>query len=196
MNPTLLPTETHEAAGLAGAFLAMRAELLRFLAARRVPADEAEDLLQDLYLRIAGRPAGPVGQPRAYLYKMADNLLLDRRRAGARRAVRERSWSETESGGDSEADQTPSAERQLIARERLDRVAGAIALLPERTILILRRFRLEGLPQHRIAAEIGISLSAVEKHLQRAYRAIVDVDESGDAEAGGSRRPSDEKGRE
>jgi RNA polymerase sigma-70 factor (ECF subfamily) len=44
--------------------------------------------------------------------------------------------------------------------------------LGERTDYIFRRHRVEGIPQRDIAAELGISLSAVEKHLQRAYRAV------------------------
>jgi RNA polymerase sigma factor (sigma-70 family) len=188
--------EGDAAGGLAGIFLGMRGELLRFLAARRVAADEAEDLLQDLFLKIGGRTPGPVGQPRAYLYRMLDNLLLDRRRSAARRSARERSWSEIRGGAEAELDDAPSPERRLIARERLASVSRAMDGLPERTVLILRRFRLDQIPQHRIAAEIGISVSAVEKHLQRAYRAILAADRSLDAESGGARRPLHEEGLE
>jgi RNA polymerase sigma-70 factor (ECF subfamily) len=194
MTQEIKLVESDAAGGLAGIFLGMRGELLRFLAARRVAADEAEDLLQDMFLKVGGRAPGPVGQPRAYLYRMLDNLLLDRRRAAARRAGRERTWSELQGGMDGELDETPSPERRLIARERLASVSRAMDGLPERTILILRRFRLDGIPQHRIAADIGISVSAVEKHLQRAYRAIVAADRPPDAESGEARRPLNEKG--
>ena len=44
--------------------------------------------------------------------------------------------------------------------------------LPERTRIIFRRFRIDGEPQRVIAGELGISISAVEKHLARAYQAI------------------------
>ena len=47
--------------------------------------------------------------------------------------------------------------------------------LPERTRTIFRRFRIDGEPQRLIADELGISVSAVEKHLARAYQAIADV---------------------
>ena len=48
-----------------------------------------------------------------------------------------------------------------------------IADLGERTDTIFRRFRVEGVGQKRIAEELGISINTVEKHLQRAYRALV-----------------------
>ena len=47
--------------------------------------------------------------------------------------------------------------------------------MPERTADILRRYRVEGQSQKVIAEQIGISLSAVEKHLQRAYRVLLEL---------------------
>jgi DNA-directed RNA polymerase specialized sigma24 family protein len=54
--------------------------------------------------------------------------------------------------------------------------------LPERTAFAFRAVRIEGTPQKEIAAQMGISLSAVEKHLQRAYHAVIDVQQKLDAE--------------
>ncbi len=44
--------------------------------------------------------------------------------------------------------------------------------MPERTRTIFRRFRIDGQQQSVIAAELGISVSAIEKHLARAYKEI------------------------
>jgi RNA polymerase sigma-70 factor (ECF subfamily) len=68
-----------------------------------------------------------------------------------------------------------SPERALIARERLQAVSSALSTLPERTRTIFRKYRLEGARQAQIAAELGISGSAVEKHLRKAYRLMVEV---------------------
>jgi RNA polymerase sigma-70 factor (ECF subfamily) len=149
--------------------------LLRFMAARRVPPDEAEDLVQDLFVKLESQAVGPIAEPRAYLYRMLDNLLLDRRRSAARRARREEAWTAAAGGSALEADDRPSAERLLIDRERLDRVAAALGALPERSLRIFTRYRIDSVPQKEIAAELGISVSAVEKHLQRAYRVLVDL---------------------
>jgi RNA polymerase sigma-70 factor (ECF subfamily) len=161
--------------GLKAVLLANRTALIRFLLARRVPPDEAEDLLQDLFVKLASQNVGPVAEPRAYLYRMLDNLLLDTRRAAGRRAGREQAWTGAASGAAPDQDPSPSAERQLIDRERLAMVTAALTALPERTLLIFSRFRVDGAPQKEIAAELGISVSAVEKHLQRAYRAVIEV---------------------
>lgn len=70
---------------LVSAFGAQRALLLRMLAARLGNAADAEDALQDLWVRIASLPAGQVDNPVAYLMRMAGNLATDRRiaRGGA-----------------------------------------------------------------------------------------------------------------
>jgi RNA polymerase sigma factor (sigma-70 family) len=175
--------------GLRAALLENRAALLRFLLARRVAAEEAEDILQDLFVKLGSHPAGPVAEPRAYLYRMAENLLLDRRRAAGRRTGREEAWATAQLGATREADDRPSAEQVLIARERLSLVSDALAALPERTRLVFRRFRIDGVPQREIAAELGISLSAIEKHLQKAYQVVVETQARLDADVPHPQRP-------
>lgn len=177
--------------GLTAAILEHRGALLRYLAARRVAADEAEDILQDLFVKLASQTIGPVGEPRAYLYRMTENLLLDRHRSARRRAGREQAWTTAQLGPAADADDRPSAEQVLIARERLAGVAAALAALPERTVQIFRRYRIDGCAQKDIAAELGISLSAVEKHLQRAYRTLVEAEARLDADMPPPRRPED-----
>jgi RNA polymerase sigma factor (sigma-70 family) len=159
------------ASGLSAVLIANRGPLLRFLRARGA-GEDGEDILQELWLKVERLEAeGPIADPRAYLFRMADNLMHDRVRASMRRTNREHVW--TEAGFDlSGQDETPSAERALLARQRLRRVEMALATLGERTQAIFRRFRIDGVTQGRIAADEGISVSAVEKHLQRAYRVV------------------------
>jgi RNA polymerase sigma-70 factor (ECF subfamily) len=163
--------------------LGHRPALLRFLAARRVSREDAEDLLQDLFIRFEGRSFGPIVYSRAYLYRAVDNLLLDRRRSARRRAEREVAWVGTQNEGSMEIDDRPSAERSLLARERLSVASQTLAALPDRTATIFRKFRLEGIGQKQIAAELGISLSAVEKHLQKAYCVLTKADRGYRAES-------------
>src|SRR4051812_46348518 len=167
------------ASGLSAVLIANRAPLLRFLRARGA-GDDAEDILQELWLKVERLEAeGPIADPRAYLFRMADNLMHDRVRASMRRAHREQAWSAT--GYDPEGrDETPSAERTLAARQRLRQVERALATLGERSQTIFRLFRIEGVTQSRIAQDEGISLSAVEKHLQRAYRVVAAVADEDD----------------
>lgn len=179
--------------GLKALFFEHRPILLRFLSARRATPDEAEDVLQDLFVRLETQAIGPIAQPIPYLCRMADNLLVDHRRSAAARAAREEAWVDVQIG--SEVDDSPSPERQLIGREALTAMTRALAQLPERTVHIFRRFRIEGAPQRQIAGELGISVSAVEKHLHKAYQAVVAAQAGLDAENGPPLR-SQSKGRD
>jgi RNA polymerase sigma-70 factor (ECF subfamily) len=133
----------------------------------------AEDLAQELWIKAASLPPGTeVSEPSSYLFRMAHNLMLDRRRHELRRDTRDHEYLEVSSLGGMDVDPSPSAERALDAKRELDRVQAVLRSLGERTDYIFRRHRVEGIPQRDIAAELGISLSAVEKHLQRAYRAV------------------------
>lgn len=177
-------------AGLEAVLEANRPALTRFLRARLRGGDGAEDMLQELWIKVRSLDAGPIAEPLAYLYRMAENLVLDLKRAGGRRTARDRAWTEGQIDGTLEApaDSTPNAERTLIARDILRRVDARLDALPERTAFAFRAVRIEGRPQKELAAELGISVSAVEKHLQRAYREIVAVSAELSADHDGARR--------
>lgn len=158
--------------GLVAAFMQSRAALLRYLTVRGATAEEAEDVLQDMVLKLSTDRVGPIDQPRAYLYRMATNHFLLLRRTAGRRERREEAWVEAQSGPNRETDDTPSAETIIIHRQKLVILQRVLDALPERTRHIFRQFRIHGEPQRKIATEINISVSAVEKHLARAYEAI------------------------
>ncbi len=168
---------TGTAGGLEAVLLENRERLLRFLRARGA-GDEAEDLLQELWIKLRSTPGTPIADPASYLFRAANNLMLDRRRSMLRSSVRDHGWSELSSGPDAQA---PGGERVLIAREQLAATDAALDALGDRTAHIFRQFRLEGVSQRQIAADLGLSLSAVEKHLQKAYRALIDLRENKDA---------------
>jgi len=153
-----------------GVLLAHRAQLIRFLEAHGA-GDAAEDLFQELWMRVTQRPVGPVGNPLAYLYRAANNLMVDRYRSERQARARDLAW--TEARGMEEKAPEPTAEEQLIVREELRRMNGALEALGERAARCFRRFRLEGVSQRQIAAELGVSLSTVESDLRRAYAALL-----------------------
>ncbi|SDA22631.1 RNA polymerase sigma factor [Sphingomonas sp. NFR15] len=146
-----------------------RGELLRFLTARVGDRAEAEDLLHDLWLRIQSADAGPIANGRSYLYRAAQNLVLDRARARQRRLVRETAWSERGDDHTTEpADPRADIEAEIAARENAAALAAAMAKLPEKAGLVFRLHKIDGLRHAEIAARLGISRSGVEKHIATA----------------------------
>ena len=160
--------------GLEATLLRNREALLRFLRARGA-RDAAEDLLQELWLKAVSATPGPIADALSYLFRMANNLMLDRRRVAIRVARREKEWGEivevTSCGG---ADQA-SGEVILLAREEVREAARRLTALGERVATIFWLHRIEGVSQRQIGLYMGLSLSAVEKDLQKAYRAMISL---------------------
>ncbi|MGD9812382.1 MAG: RNA polymerase sigma factor [Sphingobium sp.] len=160
--------------GLAALYRLHRAELLRFLVARTGNAAEAEDVVQEVWLKIATAQAGPVSNGRSYLFRIAQNLVLDRVRERKRRLARERNWSDDEHGplppSGEVADSRGDAAQQIEEREEAARLASAIANLPEGAQRVLRLHKIEGLSHGEVAARLGISKSGVEKHMAVAMK--------------------------
>ncbi len=163
--------------GLQGVVINERHRLLRFLAARGA-GEDAEDLLHELWQRVASAAAQPIADPMSYLFRAAENLMRDVRRSKVSRERRQFDWHDTAPT----AEEEPLGERVLIARERLRTVEAVLEQLGPRIAQVFRRYRIEGVSQIIIAQEMGISLSSVEKDLQKAYRAVAQLKAKFDAE--------------
>ena len=161
--------------GLEASYLANRERLLRFLRARGA-GDDAEDILQEVWLRISSKPSGPIASPVAYLFRAADLAMIDRYRSARQAGVRERAWVETVSGVEGVSD-VPSAERVVAGRQHALLAAAALDALGPRAAAVFRRHRIDGVPQRAVAEEFGVSLSTVESDLRQAYRALLAVKE-------------------
>lgn len=135
---------------------------------RRVPERaDVEDLVQDVFARIVARDNGePIEHLDGYVAKTAASVLADRgRQRAARRANRHMAFDP-----DLHAGEEIDPERVLSGRQELDWAAAALLALPERTRTIFVLRRLEGYSYREIAAHMGISVSAVEKHLVKGLR--------------------------
>jgi RNA polymerase sigma-70 factor (ECF subfamily) len=161
-----------QTAGLTGTLEARRGDLRRFLIARTGSEADADDLLSELWIKANSVQPGPVSNPGSYLFKMANNLVLDRLRETSRRQRREGDWIAEQRGShalvEEPADPASSAEQMLIERDEQNRLTEAIDQLPAGALRVLRMHKLEGLGHAEIAAQLGISKSAVEKHMALA----------------------------
>jgi RNA polymerase sigma factor (sigma-70 family) len=160
---------------LLSVYLERRANLVRFLAARAGSVAVAEDLAQELYLKLAGRDrSAEVTNPAAMLYRMALNLMLDRARGEARSAARETAWrqvSRAELGGVEIADEPPADEAAASA-QRLRLLIAAAKELPPQAGRAFRLHKLEGNSHAETARIMGLSVKAVEKHVSGALKAL------------------------
>lgn len=169
------------ATGLSAIFLQNRPALLRFLRARGA-GEDAEDLMQDMWMKLEAKDLGPVTDPLPYLYRVANNLMLDRYRSATRRERREQDWAEGAGGVMADPSEDIAIDERLILTERLEEARAILRSLGPRVELVFRRFRIEGVGQRLIAEELGVSLTTVEKDLQKAYRAMIALKQRLDTE--------------
>ncbi|KSB87378.1 hypothetical protein AS593_12270 [Caulobacter vibrioides] len=152
--------------GLAQASLPYQQALKAFFR-RRVEGGEVDDLVQEVLLRLHNRrDGGEVSNLGSFIFQTATNVLLDRRR---RDTVRKRqAHCELEEVHHPLDELSP--DRILQAKEQAAVAAAALGDLPLRTRAAFMLVRFEGMSYKAAAAQLGLSVSAVEKHVAKALK--------------------------
>jgi RNA polymerase sigma factor (sigma-70 family) len=139
--------------------------LARYFERQIRDSGEIEDLVQEVFIRLAHRQnIASIDRLEGYLFETAANVIRDRvRRRVVRHADRHDSYEES-----LHAVEDFSPERVYLGEEALQEIVHALQELPERTRTVFILHRLEELRHADIARRLGISVSAVEKHVVKA----------------------------
>jgi RNA polymerase sigma-70 factor (ECF subfamily) len=159
--------------GLEAVFLVNRPRLLAFFTSRTRDPAEAEEIVQEIHLRLGRTRMGPVGDALGYLYRIGLDLVVDRRRARQHRTGRteERNAAAGEAARDgADVDGRPSPFAQLLAEQRSQRIAGVLASMPAGAARTFRLHKVEGMSHREIADRMGITQQGVEKNMAVAFR--------------------------
>jgi RNA polymerase sigma-70 factor (ECF subfamily) len=134
-------------------------------------ASEIDDMVQQVFERLLKRgDVSNVEHLGGYVFQTASSVLADhQRRRRSRHADAHDEFDERNHG-----DVDFSPEHVLMGRERLANATAVLLELPERTRVIFVLRRLEGMKYLDIAARLGISVSAVEKHMERAVARLAE----------------------
>lgn len=126
----------------------------------RISAAEAEDIVQDAYIRIARQPERLIDQPRSYLAMIARNLFRDRRRREKVRADHREAAADAQIAIVNVQDLS-----EQEAKYELERL---ILSMPDlyRDVFLLSRFR--HMTNAAIAEHLGLSIKTVEWRMSRA----------------------------
>lgn len=140
------------------------AELVNFFARSLGDRDAAADVVQESYARVLAMSAtsAVVRDLRALLFHTGKNIVVD----GARRRRAEAHMLQTLAMLC--ADEAPSAEREVSARQQLERLARRLAAMPRKRREAFVLVRIYGLSHAEAAAHLASTLAAVEKHIVRA----------------------------
>ncbi|MFC5345566.1 RNA polymerase sigma factor [Brevundimonas staleyi] len=156
--------------GIADLSRRCRPGLMAFFLRRLPNHAEAEDLTQEVFMRLAALPSDSVANAEAYIFQIAANLLRDRARREKVRFEHREGVRATEDHGVERLDPARIAQ----GREAVAQIASVLKELPERTRTIFVLYRLEAMNKRAIAEGLGISVSAVDKHLMRATARLMD----------------------
>lgn len=148
-----------------------------FLRARIGIDDSVDDLVQEVFSKVAGIAGAERRLPpdksstRAYLVSMANNLMVDKER---QKSVRRRHL-EKEALLPGEEDHRIcelSPEIRALSGEQLDYIKQVILGMSPgtREVFLLNRFK--GLTQKEIAARRGITLKQVEQYMRQAIQRL------------------------
>ncbi len=156
--------------------------LVWFLQGRVGDRDLAEDLAQEAFVRLLGKPPRA---PDAWLYVVAGNLARDARRGELRRP---RHLAIVDDGARDAPDPAPGADAELCSAEESALVQETLALLPERDAALLV-MRADDVSYREIAAAIGVAPTSIGPLLARAQQRFIRAlgsrahDRGGDARA-------------
>jgi RNA polymerase sigma factor (sigma-70 family) len=157
MKGTALPDAMPKRDEVMGVY---RAALRSFVARRITDPNEVDDLVQEACIRLVARSQqGLLEEPRAYLFRIASNLITDRhRRARPMIALVE---EELPPVRPVQEDGRRVADLQNLLEQALGELSAKC-----RTVFILRRF--DERSTSEIADELGITPRMVQKHLTHA----------------------------
>lgn len=146
-------------------FRRYHADVVRYAARLVGDKENGEEVVQDAYLRLAGRSAHAtsIEHPKTYLFAAARNAAVD---FTAKRAVE---WSyrvDVEDLASLALTEDPTA--ALYRRQRIARLAVLLNELPSACQKAFVMNKIEGRKHGEIARSLGISVSMVEKHIVRA----------------------------
>jgi RNA polymerase sigma-70 factor (ECF subfamily) len=153
----------------------MRPALIKFFLRRTGSSAEAEDLAHDVIANAFTHAAGKTPEEaKGYIFRAAINRWRDRHR---RLQARGRSvpWSEAVESAERRFEADNTLERRFIVNEELDQIAQALEELSVRTRSVLMLIRLENLKIATVAQMLGISVSAVNKHLSKGMAHLAEV---------------------
>lgn len=134
--------------------------------------DDVSDLVQETFTRLlSARVAVRCAKPRAYLQRIARNLLFDRSRQAS-----SRSHLSCVEMSDQLGLSTPAEQSQAIDHADTMRLyRGALAELPARTREAFLLHRVGGFTYKEIAIRLGVSVPTVQYHIARA---LVHIDKA------------------
>jgi RNA polymerase sigma factor (sigma-70 family) len=157
---------TPDAEAISRLFVEHNRMLVGYLTSRLRSVQEAKEVAQEAYVRLLQlQTPGTASLLRAYLFKTATNLAIDRMRRRAVRQAAEQTilFDELSPGGSG----NDPAER-IAARELAERLCGFLQELPAKGREAFDLHRLQGVAQREVGEHLGLSERMVRRYVTYA----------------------------
>jgi RNA polymerase sigma factor (sigma-70 family) len=170
------PNDIRRAASFAAsAFENYAAELHRFLMRRLRRPEDAEDLAQEVFMRLSRIDNSEfVEKPRAYLFGIASHVVFEFRMRG-----KLKEWIVFDSGTVEAAAEQPVAPSPDELADRLDlqrQLTAALKRLPPLQLAVFLLHKRDGYSYEEIAGRLNLSARQIENHLAQARSLLRNMD--------------------
>ncbi|MFT3967249.1 MAG: sigma-70 family RNA polymerase sigma factor [Sphingobium sp.] len=117
----------------------------------------AEDIVQDAWLLMDRQPErAAIREPLGYLRRIVRNLVFAQARQSRETAVATEDMPDI-------ADDRPTAEAQLMARQAMELVLDTIDAMPARQKAAIKMYHFEDMKLREIAVKLGLSVSYTQR---------------------------------
>lgn len=161
--------------GLKVLYREMGPAMLRFFALSGAPGDEANDVLQETFVRVFKSAASFSGEgsARSWLWQIGRNCLMDHLRKSGRVKEREELFNDDQWGRLLES--TPDPAEVIAGQELLeDCVSRGVQVfgqqMPDRAYVLT--LQMEGVGIKEIATQIGRSIAATKEYLSQCRKKL------------------------
>ena len=137
-------------------------------------AADAEDASQETFLNLHRHGHRFRGDARfsTFVYRVAANTALNRRRSLGRSRARVEKLAERQATGHDLPQGPPDPAQATFSRELRERVHEELGTLPEKLRMPLVLFDIEGLPYAEVSAVLGLAEGTVKSRIHRARLAL------------------------
>lgn len=147
--------------------------LYRHLCSKVRNPDEAQDISQETFLKVAQRLSSKerddvIRNPKAFLYRVAFNEFYNRHRRKKLQNHLQEIFGET----DAETIDTITPEQLALDREEYALVAEAIDELPAKQREVFLMTRVEHMSHREVASTLGVKIDTVKKHVGRVLATL------------------------
>lgn len=155
-------------------YFAYRPALINYVAPIIGSRADAEDIVQEVFIRFTSKKISIAASARAYLFKIARNLALDcaRRKSLEARLILEEMpyWILPQD--------VATPEKNFLIDDELRRISEFLETCPEETRIAVEMHRFGGCTMEQIADHLNISVSSVHRILRKAMGALADLMDS------------------